>query len=489
LHLLTVTLLVLSLAFIESNLSVSRDVAAFLVVIAFVAIYQVMYGLVRNITRYMFVRSKAQPGIEIAIGALTQTLDTSTLISSLAQGVDHQFGQPVFAIYKGDIYGSNTLTLAVQQRMPDAPQILQSGVLTDAMTRLPVIDARELHKQLEQHLTLDEQQMITHPAIALWCPIVHSRGYLLGLMVLGMRGDFDPYRETDRQQVQRMLNAAALALANSAALAQQRESEEIIRGLYQRILQAHDLAARNIAAELHADVINGAALFNLYDLEDILNDITDQSLKSRISKVIDGERTLMDALRGICEQLHPTGIDDPLGLPGAIRTLLEKVERSSGWHCRFQTYGTALELSSVIQYEALRTIREAVNNAVKHAQATSITVNLRYPSTPRDIMTLEIVDDGQGDVSITPKPGHWGVRTIQESARLIHGVVDFITEQGKGTCVRLTFPATYCPVEHSEGELYTTSERPSGNVPTAASINTHVTNHRSTSNTTLTSGA
>ena len=214
-------------------------------------------------------------------------------------------------------------------------------------------------------------------------------------------------------------------------------------------------------------------MFNLYDLEELARDINDPSLKERISTVIDGERTLMSALRGICEQLHPTGIDDPLGLPGAIRTLLEKIERNSGGHCILEIHGTPLELSATIQYEALRTIREAVNNAVKHAHATTITVHLWYPNEMGKIMTLEIMDDGMGDVRITPKPGHWGVRTIQESARAVHGNVEFVTEQGKGTCVRFTFPARYNSNENSSNQLETTGDTDSANNLEATQHDTH----------------
>jgi hypothetical protein len=66
----------------------------------------------------------------------------------------------------------------------------------------PVIETRALQQHSHPTaLTPDEQRLLTHPAIVLWCPIQHQ-GHLLGLLVLGMREDLDPYRREDQQPLQ-----------------------------------------------------------------------------------------------------------------------------------------------------------------------------------------------------------------------------------------------------------------------------------------------
>ena len=82
---------------------------------------------------------------------------------------------------------------------------------------------------------------------------------------------------------------------------------------------------------------------------------------------------------------------------------------------------------------------EALTNARKHAYPGGEgVVRIRFKVTGDDA-TLEISDDGQGDPSLG---GEAGVgRTLMTAfARQLRGRVEFISEEGCGLCVRLTFP-------------------------------------------------
>ena len=82
---------------------------------------------------------------------------------------------------------------------------------------------------------------------------------------------------------------------------------------------------------------------------------------------------------------------------------------------------------------------EALTNARKHAYPDGEgVVRIRFKVTGDDAM-LEISDDGQGDPSLG---GEAGVgRTLMTAfARQLRGRVEFISDEGCGLCVRLTFP-------------------------------------------------
>ncbi len=295
-----------------------------------------------------------------------------------------------------------------------------------------------------RQLTPNEEQIATDPAVALWCPIVHNQGHLLGLILLGNRSDFDRYRLPDQQSLQRLVDAAGLAFAHSAALAQQRESAQLTRELYQQRLQSREAVARDLAQELHSDVINGVAMINLLDLEKLSQDVPDTELHARIEMIINGQRTLIDMVRSICEQLHPTMIDDPQGLPEAVESLIErKIRRLWDGCCTLIVQGNALLLDAAVQREALRVAEEALTNAVKHAEATTITVTLRYPRALGEQVILDIADNGQTGKIVRRKNRHLGTFTMKEAARALGGEVAFVTEPGQGTRVTLSFPAVY----------------------------------------------
>ena len=99
-------------------------------------------------------------------------------------------------------------------------------------------------------------------------------------------------------------------------------------------------------------------------------------------------------------------------------------------------------LAPMVQEEIIRIARELLRNAFQHARADRIEAEIRYDS---DIFRLIVRDDGKG---IDPKilkdggrPGHWGMAGVHERARGIEATLEFWSEAGAGTEVRLTLPA------------------------------------------------
>ena len=446
LHLLTITLLAAAVVIAERSVAARDYLVLSLSVAISVAMYPTIHGLMRRGLRPASSNNGVLPAIERAISSMTHTLEAPTLVATVVQGASEQFDRPAIAFYQGDIHGSNTLHLATQERLSNLPATLVAGPLADALVEIrQVVDTKALYRYTENTpLSGSEQEMITSSALALWCPIVHSRGYLLGLLLLGMRGDLDRYRDIDQRILQRLVDAASLAFSKSAALAEAYEAEQLMRQMYQRMLQAYDIAAHQLATELHADVINGVAMLNLYDLEQLVLEIDNTALQTRILTVVDGERTLISQLRGICEQLHPAGLEDPLGLPGAIRKQLEGTEAMWDGHCCFHLDGHQLPLDTSVQREVFRVAQEAILNAVKHAHATMITVSLLYPAKQNAEAVLEIVDDGPSGELIAPREGHLGVYIMREAARAVRGHLTLATTDTGGGRVVLSFPATYC---------------------------------------------
>lgn len=88
---------------------------------------------------------------------------------------------------------------------------------------------------------------------------------------------------------------------------------------------------------------------------------------------------------------------------------------------------------------AYRIAQEALTNAVKHAQASSIQVRLRENG---DGVLLEVADSGIGFDPRAPRNGHLGLRSMEERAAAVGGHLDVESETGKGTRIRLWLPGT-----------------------------------------------
>jgi hypothetical protein len=102
------------------------------------------------------------------------------------------------------------------------------------------------------------------------------------------------------------------------------------------------------------------------------------------------------------------------------------------------TLMAATRLSDDQQLTLFRIMQECLTHTAKHAEATRVTVQVRFSPTE---LTLYLEDDGKGfDPTKRPK-GHYGLLNIKERARKVGGVVNIASELGEGTKVMLAIPA------------------------------------------------
>lgn len=84
-----------------------------------------------------------------------------------------------------------------------------------------------------------------------------------------------------------------------------------------------------------------------------------------------------------------------------------------------------------------RIAQEALNNAVKHAQANWL---MLWLCRERGHLVLEVNDDGVGFDSTKAHPGHFGLNSMRERASRLRGQLEVQTAPGCGTRVRAEFP-------------------------------------------------
>jgi signal transduction histidine kinase len=87
-------------------------------------------------------------------------------------------------------------------------------------------------------------------------------------------------------------------------------------------------------------------------------------------------------------------------------------------------------------------IQEAVNNAVKHSGAGTVTIRLHKGHSHFE---LEVKDDGCGfdssqAFSCRDRFGGFGLKSMQERIEICGGALEILSRLGGGTCVRVTLP-------------------------------------------------
>ncbi len=146
--------------------------------------------------------------------------------------------------------------------------------------------------------------------------------------------------------------------------------------------------------------------------------------------------TTLEALREmrlLIFELRPPTLEEN-GLVGALRARLEAVEQRLGVEASLEVEGEG-SLSSEVEAGLYRVAQEALNNALKHAQAGHVWVRLRQNGRGVEI---EIADDGIGfDPAAARGQGGFGLRGMEERAALLGGHLTVESQPGQGTCIRV----------------------------------------------------
>jgi PAS domain S-box-containing protein len=212
-----------------------------------------------------------------------------------------------------------------------------------------------------------------------------------------------------------------------------RERERRISELNLRLVEAEEDERRRIARTLHDEIaqqLTGVALaLSVPELN------CDPQIKERLSDTKEMVKEAQKFIRDLSYELRPPALDN-LGLAAAVRALARSVAEGAGVSFVIEGEEEFPRADPDTEIMLYRIIQEAVNNAVKHAEADEITVRFEY-SAPT--LTLSVADDGRGfDVAkVMAESKGVGLRSIHERVVLIGGKIELSSSPNKGTKMRI----------------------------------------------------
>lgn len=126
------------------------------------------------------------------------------------------------------------------------------------------------------------------------------------------------------------------------------------------------------------------------------------------------------------------------GLDTALKEYCEEMDRSGVLHVNYQSVGMhqvyIQQTSSITIY---RIVQELLNNAIKHAKAKNVLVQL-HQSTQEKLLAVTVEDDGNGfDVELLKQSAGMGWLNIQNRVEFLKGKIDLQSAPGKGTSVMI----------------------------------------------------
>ncbi|MBS1758542.1 MAG: sensor histidine kinase [Bacteroidetes bacterium] len=125
------------------------------------------------------------------------------------------------------------------------------------------------------------------------------------------------------------------------------------------------------------------------------------------------------------------------GLDTALNEFCKNIDRSGAVHINYQSLGMEhIELDQTTSITIYRIVQELVNNAIKHAAAKNVLVQLHIAHAEK-LLTVTVEDDGKGfdTKTVLNKPAGIGWNNIQNRVEFLKGKLDVNSEMGKGTSV------------------------------------------------------
>jgi len=238
------------------------------------------------------------------------------------------------------------------------------------------------------------------------------------------------------------------ALNHSRTLAALRKSEQGLRVLSAKLVEAQENERKTIAQEIHDSI--GASLTAIrYGLEEKLYNMR-KGISSpdsiSLEKIIEIVAETVKETHRISVNLRPSILDD-MGLVASIRSLCREFQ---GIHKDIHIE-TDIDLRDDDVEEPLRIViyrilQEALNNVLKHSNADSVQVGL---GINRNSLVLTIKDNGMGfdpceEVESEDKrEDDMGLLGMKERTELSDGKFMIESEEGQGTFIKAEWPLDY----------------------------------------------
>jgi len=224
-------------------------------------------------------------------------------------------------------------------------------------------------------------------------------------------------------------------------------------------LQGRADERERIAREFHDTLLQSfqGLLLRFQSASNILPASPEEAKKRLVGAIEQGAQAIAEgrnAVQGLRLSTAETN-----NLPAALRILVKELAANHASQnsptVEVQVEGASRDLHPILRDDVFRIAVEALRNAFLHAQASRIEVDICYGS---ERFRVRIRDDGKGINSqiVTDKgrPGHWGLRGMQERAELVGGNLGVWSKLDSGTEIELTIPA-------STAYAKSTAQRPS----------------------------
>lgn len=205
-------------------------------------------------------------------------------------------------------------------------------------------------------------------------------------------------------------------------------------------LEGQDDMQKKIGQELHDSV--GAMLstvkINLAPVDEVL-DLLPENKRQNYIKANHLLDEACEEVRRIAHELT-SAVLTRFGLKAQLEALADIVPGSGKIEVELVTHGLREKIGNKLELNIYRIVQELVNNVIKHAQASKISIQV---SRFDDMVNIIVEDNGRGldTKKVRESPGI-GMQNIVSRVHDLDGKMHLDSQLGRGTTVSIDFPLT-----------------------------------------------
>lgn len=246
--------------------------------------------------------------------------------------------------------------------------------------------------------------------------------FLAGLVFITVFTQSAVNEERARAEVERLVGELTAANQQLRAYAVQVEELAITKERNRLAREIHDGLGHYLTT-VHMQVQASKAIMSK----------DPQKATEALDKALDmTHQALADVRRSVAALRSPTMLD--MTLPEMISELVKNVDAGI-MKTDYQVRGEPRDLSPQARLTLYRSAQEALNNSLKHSQATELSVVLDYQSP--DEVFLRVEDNGMGTDQMD---GGFGLIGMKERVHLLNGEIQFQSAVGQGFKVEIRLP-------------------------------------------------
>jgi signal transduction histidine kinase len=217
----------------------------------------------------------------------------------------------------------------------------------------------------------------------------------------------------------------------------QRDHETFTR----KLIESQEAERARIARELHDTLGQNLVLINNQALLGMKRGAAERG--DAMSEISSMATHAIAEVKEIAYHLRPYQLDR-LGLTKALEALFVRIEISTTLTVSRQIDDVDAALSKEAAITLYRIVQESVNNVLKHAQATTLDVEIVNRAGS---VHARIHDDGTGFTvaAASKSPGGLGLAGMAERAAMLGAVLTVASAPGRGTTITLVLPASRGP--------------------------------------------